>query len=300
MKNYVQILAITLLLSIFKPCLAQETLKGKFHIQPYVAYSQSDLKWSIAGNKNGTDPNVLSELEWKRLKGPQFGLALNYGVTDRIVAKVDFSVMDIASGRVEDTDYSQDNRQGVFYQELFEANKGTDLSLRATAGYTLWRSNNFSIGPFLGYDLRKQNLFLLGREGVAEQQALKSTYKNSWQGVVLGTAAVLKVNRLDFGLNLSASLLEYDAKANWNLIEDFQKPVSFRHSSNGYSLRGQLKAGYLLTNKFSVELNFGSIYANALKGTDEAYYVSRAAVQTQLNEVKSFTYAVGAGVSYCF
>lgn len=300
MKNYTKALAIALLFGLFEPCFAQDSPKGNLYVQPYIAYSQTNLKWSIAGNKEGKNPNVLSELEWEQLKGPQFGLDLKYGITNRLVAKLDFSVMDITSGHVTDTDYTQDDRQGIFYQEFFNGNKGTDLSLTAAIGYTLCNTSSFSISPFLGYDFRKQNVFLLGQDGVVAQQSLKSSYQNHWQGVVLGTEVGLKIQRLNFNLNLSASLLDYTAKANWNLIEEFAKPVSFKHESNAFSLRGQLKVIYALNKKLGITLHFGSIYAKALTGTDEAYYISRPTVQTQLNEVKSLNYSAGAGFSYYF
>lgn len=300
MKNYIRILAASLLFGFCKPCLAQDNPKGRFYVQPSVAYSQTDLKWSIAGNKDGKNPNVLSELDWRQLRGAQYGLDLKYHITNKLVAKVDFSIIDIASGHVTDSDYAQDDRQGVFYQELFKSNRGSDLSLTAAMGYTVLQLPDFTLSPFVGYELRRQNLFLLGQDGVAAQEALKSTYKNNWQGLVLGAAADLQVQRFALGLNLSASWLDYAAKANWNLIEAFQKPVSFRHNANAFSLHGQLKVGYALTKKFGVALNFGSIYAKALKGVDEAYYESRPNVQTQLNEVKSFSYSAGAGFSYYF
>lgn len=300
MKNDMKALAIALLFSFFKPCFAQDSPKKKLYVQPYIAYSQTNLKWSIAGNKEGKNPNVLSELEWEQLQGPQFGLNLKYGITNKLIAKLDFSVMDITSGSVTDTDYSADDRQGIFYQEFFNGNKGTDLSLAVALGYILYNTPSFRIVPFLGYDLRKQHVFLLGQEKVEAQQLLKSSYQNNWQGIVLGTEVEVQVQRFNYNISLSASLLDYTAKANWNLIEEFAKPVSFRHQSNAFSLRGQLKVIYALNQKFGIALNFGSIYAKALTGTDEAYYVSRSAVQTQLNEVKSLNYNVGAGFSYHF
>ncbi|KQB98963.1 hypothetical protein [Pedobacter sp. Hv1] len=300
MKNYTKALAIVWLFGFFEPCFAQDSPKGKFDVQPYVAYNQTNLKWSIAGNKEGKNPNVLSELEWEKLKGPQFGLNLKYGITNKLITKLDFAMMDITSGRVTDTDYSQDDRQGIFYQEFFKANKGTDLSLALAIGYTLYSTPGISISPFLGYDFRKQKVFLLGREGVAAEQLLKSSYQNNWQGIILGTDLNLQTQKLKYHISLSASLLDYNAKANWNLIEEFAKPVSFKHQANAFSLRGQLKVIYTLSQKFGLALHFGSIYAKAFKGTDEAYYVSRSAVQTQLNGVKSFGYSAGVGFSYHF
>lgn len=300
MKNYTKALTIALLLGIVGHCFAQDNQKGELYLQSYAAYSLTNLKWSIAGNKQGKNPNVLSELEWEHLKGPQFGLAIKYGITKKFIAKLDFSIMNITSGQVTDSDYGQDDRQKMFYQDFFNSNKGIDLSLTTAIGYTLYSRPGFSLSPFLGYDFRKQNLFLIGQEGIVQQQSLKSTYKNNWQGIVLGTEADLKIQKFKFNLNLSASLLDYNAKANWNLIEEFAKPVSFKHWSTAFSLKSQLKLNYEFNKKFGLALHFGSIYAKALPGTDEAYYVSRPSIQTQLNEVKSLNYSAGVGFSYYF
>lgn len=300
MKNFITILTLCLIAQLFRPCLAQENVKGQFVVQPYVGFHRTDLRWSIAGNKQGKDPNVLSELIWKDLKGPQAGLKLQYGITKRFVAKVDFSMADITSGDATDADYASDDRQDVFYNEKFQSDAGFDLSLRTSLAYVLFSTQKLQLSPYLGFDLRKQQVFLYDLPGAISYSYLNSRYQTNWQGGIVGLSTNLKAGKFNFGLDLSGSLLKYRAVARWNLIEQFAQPVSFRHSTNAFALQGAFDAGYALNKNFSVMLNFGSVYAKGLAGTDEAYYVSGSPEQTQLNEVKSFSFRLGAGFSYRF
>lgn len=300
MKRFFAMLLLSFIGQSFRPCLAQENKKGQFIVQPYAGFHRTDLRWSIAGNKQGKNPNVLSELIWKDLKGPLAGLKLKYGITDRFAAKVDFSFADIASGNATDRDYASDDRQDVFYNENFQSNAGFDLSFSAALAYVLFSTQKLEVSPYLGYDLRKQQVFLYDFPMAMTYSFLNSRYQANWQGGLVGLKSNLKAGNFDFGLDLSGSLLKYRAVARWNLIEQFAQPVSFRHRTRAFSLQGTVDASYRLNKNFSVVLNFGSVYAKGLAGTDEAYYVSGPPVQTQLNEVKSFSCRFGAGFSYRF
>lgn len=300
MKNFITILILSLTAQLFRPCLAQENIKGQFVVQPYVGFHRTDLRWSIAGNKQGKDPNILSELIWKDLKGPQAGLKLKYGIAKRFMAKIDFSMADITSGDATDADYASDDRQDVFYNEKFQSDAGFDLSFSAALAYVLISTQKIQLSPYVGFDLRKQQVFLYDLPEVISDSFLNSRYQTNWQGGVVGLSTNLKAGKFNFGVDLSGSLLKYRAVARWNLIEQFAQPVSFRHNTNAFALQGAIDASYSLNKKFSMALNFGSVYAKGLAGTDEAYYVSGSPVQTQLNEVKSFSYRLGAGFSYRF
>lgn len=272
----------------------------KFSVQPNIAYQTMALSWSIAGNMEGKKPNVLSELKWQKLRGPQLGLNFHYQFSPQFGAGADFSFQRITSGKVNDSDYASDHRQDRFYNENFESNQGHELSFKFALDYRLLQKDNFQLRPFLAYALYRQ--FVVMRDGpeVKRSEPLNSNYHTTWQGLELGTKLVLNWRTLAFHTDLSASWLAYRAKAQWNLIPEFAQPLSFQHRSGAYALQAKLAISYPVYRHLNALLYAGTRYAYAWPGVDEAFYVARATAKTQLNEVKLTSYQFGAGLKYSF
>jgi len=77
-------------------CIAQ-TLRdapiARPRLEMFVAtgYQSMDFHWSIAGNINGTGPNVYSELIWKAVKGPSVEAAGQYRLGKRFYLSAGYS-----------------------------------------------------------------------------------------------------------------------------------------------------------------------------------------------------------------
>lgn len=295
MHKIIKITFILLFSQSFRPSLAQNSTE----IQSYFGFHQVDLKWSIAGDINGENPNVLSELMWENLSGPMTGFRLNHQLTKSLSATLDFNFAAITKGFVTDADFAADDRKQNFYNQLFKSDKGADVSLKATLAYKLLTTKNVIVSPFLGFELRKQQVFLFDIVPLAERY-LNSSYKNIWQGGIFGINTYLSAKTFSINLSLAGSYLSYNAKAKWNLIPQFAQPISFKHKTKALSLHGNVDAKYALNKNFSATINMGYLYAKGLKGTDEAYYVLNSSIKTQLNEVKSSNYEIGAGFNYQF
>lgn len=291
-----KIIFILFVSQVFRPCMAQQA----FEIQTYFGVHQMDLKWSIAGDIKGAHPNVLSELMWRNLKGPMIGFKFSRQITNKLTAKLDFNFADITYGFATDADYAADNRKQNFYKQEFKSDRGSDLSLKTTIAYKLFTFNNLKISPFLGFDLRKQQVFLFDLAPGSAKFFLNSNYKNTWEGGIVGLNTRLTKKMIKVNLSVAGSFLSYNAEAKWNLIPQFIQPVSFRHEANALAIHGDMDANYALNKNFSTTITIGAIHAKSFKGTDEAYYVSKSPVQTQLNEVKSSSYKIGVGFNYLF
>lgn len=89
--------------------------------------------------------------------------------------------------------------------------------------------------------------------------------------------------------------VNYRAEGDWNLIQTFSHPMSFRRRAEGYGLEGRLGIKYGLGR---VVLLLVGDYAGWTtgKGVDELYLVSGQTSQTQLNEVVLHELGVKAGV----
>lgn len=260
-------------------------------------YAVSDLHWSIAGNADGGSPNILSELVWEKMRGAAFGIHARYYFKSRWAAELNLNYHDVKKGRVNDKDYLEDDRQSISYNERFNS-EGYNMAMQAVINYDVLRSDKFLLQPFIGYELLKQKAMLLGDE--RSEEGLKSSYKNTWVGGVAGLNIRGVFKNFDIGTKLSGGLLHYEAEALWNLIPDFQKPVSFIHSTGGYSLKGRFEAGYTFNKRLRLNAYYNLFHADAWKGLDRSFYTNRESIDTKLNWVTTTVSGSGVGLSYLF
>ena len=193
-------------------------------------YQSMDFRWSIAGNMNGTGPNVYSELIWKQVKGPALNAAVQWKLGKRLCLSGSYNHVFTQSGNVSDKDYQADNRTEETYQGNFSSGRGYSEYWSAAIGYTIVDNRLVSLVPFIGYGASDQSLYLL--DDSPETGALNSSYKAHWYGPLVKVRSTLHLTgRLGVGLDVVYHQVDYRAKADWNLIETFQHPVSFSHTA---------------------------------------------------------------------
>jgi hypothetical protein len=279
--------------------LAQSDQRGKLVITFQPGYFQEDFRWSIAGDSQGKNPNIYSELRWKNLSGPQFALDVKYKFWKALVLQVNFSESFITSGTVTDTDFGQDNRKDTLYHDQFDSNKGSVTAFHATIGYQL-KIKRFSITPFAGYVVNAQSLYLLKDFGNVIGD-LRSTYKTRWQGFTAGFNIRIPVGK-KFTIEPSFvyNQTNYSSKANWNLIENFKHPVSFRHKAVGFGLEPSLNVRYMIRKKLSFLIGGYYSYWTTGKGSDRLYLMDGQIPVTQFNGAHRSSLGISLGVSYSF
>lgn len=302
-KKYIKYQVIVFAAALFftHKSFSQNPGRNRLQIAPALGYGHTDFTWSIAGDANGQNPNIYSELIWQKLRGPVAGLSAQYGITNRLAAYINTSYLKIATGKVVDTDYDFDNRQGAFYDETLRSNKGYDADLNTGFKYAVINTPHLQMSPAIGYTLQRQYFHLLDWKTTQNARVLKSNYKTLWQGLILGAETNITANRMSYTLNLNARLLDYSAKAQWNLIEEFAQPVSFKHASNGYGIETAFAAAYAVKENIQIKLNTGYSYLKANEGIDVAYYTDgRDPHKTQLNEARSNRYYISLGANFQF
>ncbi|MET4137794.1 outer membrane beta-barrel protein [Pedobacter sp. UYP1] len=265
----------------------------------YGAYSVQDFDWSIAGNSMGQNPNILSEVKWKNIKGPGMGLDIRLNIWSPIFLKVSYQSSFIKSGKVSDTDYASDNRTNTSYHADLNSNEGFTYTYAVAGGYEFKINPFLKLSPFAGYLKDAQHLHLkdFNEESDPAVKTLNSTYQANWTGPMIGIEADFRLsNQLSLRGMVNYKQLKYKATADWNLIDSFEHPVSFRHTANGYGTDGLLQLNFRFTSILSVFARGNYSYANTGKGTDELFLIDGKVVQSQFNSAKRHGAGLAAGI----
>ncbi|MXV14796.1 outer membrane beta-barrel protein [Hufsiella ginkgonis] len=272
----------------------------RLSIQTHAFYKQEDLRWSIAGNLQGQNPNIYSELAWKKVSGPGIGTSVAFGIWGRIMLTASYDRSTVSSGKVNDTDYQQDNRTMPSYQATLET-KGNTSYLAAGAGYRFFTGKKIRLSGFAGFEDTRQSLIILSNEITTGDADLNSTYRTSWAGPYAG----LKIEtgrpstaRLQLDINYCQA--SFSAKADWKRIDAFAHPVSFKHEAKGYVLKSKVIASKAVNKTLSVFAEAMAFYSVTAAGTDELFLADGGSLYTRLNEVKGKGGWIGLGVRVGF
>lgn len=290
-----RIIATCLVVFVSTVLLHAQSLQKKLQLNLSTGYQQEDLKWSIAGNLDGQSPNILSELQWKKVGGTNITAALQWNIWGRWILMGDYSRVIIKLGGVTDNDYNKDNRTDPAYGQTFNANRGFTRDVHFGAGYKLINTERLSLIPYAGYSASKQSLHLQYLTG--QYADLNSTYETDWKGPFLKTISVIKlVNKLQLAASLTYTQADYKANADWNLIPSFQHPVSYRHTAKGYGVDANASLAYQINKHVAVNLGAGYFSWQTGEGIDELFLSSGGSEKTQLNGVDRKGYKILGGL----
>ncbi|MGN6437116.1 MAG: hypothetical protein ACTHMM_11310 [Agriterribacter sp.] len=281
--------------------------KCKIKISPFLGIMNSNVQYSISGNVNGQNPNILSELIWKDLKSASYGIRASI-VKKRFNIESSYHLSHPYKGKASDLDYSEDNRTGIFSEQYFASNKGFQKSLSFSVGYNLKKSGNIEIIPSLNYlQISQRNYLLNGDEGVKINNqyvyvdGLNSYYSSRWNAVGLGiTVRWCLLKKFEFKNALIYHYGIYDGYGRWNLRQEFRQPISYTHKGRGNIFSAALGLSYGLNKRIGINLQVPAILSKAKNGIDELYYANGNSVKTKLNEVVIKSIALNFGCSYAF
>ncbi|GAB2699245.1 hypothetical protein GCM10027037_24730 [Mucilaginibacter koreensis] len=291
------------LIIIFLIAATVQAVKGqsdqRLQFSMHYGFQQESLHWSIAGNSNGTSPNIYSELKWKHYNGFASGASLQWQVWKNWIIAGGFNRLQISSGKVDDTDYAQDNRTGATYAGHFDADKGYSSLYQASAGYVFTLVPSLKITPYLGYITSRQSLYILDNSG--QLTNLNSTYHTDWKGPFIKADINYNLTtRIALNANINYSQVNYHAHADWNLIQTFQHPVSYRHYAKGYGLDAGLKLQYRIAPNLSVFAGGTCFNWQTGTGTDDLFLNNGNVDHTQLNGVFRNGFQVNSGTTFSF
>jgi hypothetical protein len=290
------LLSITILLAATYPVRAQ-----KVNFTLLSGYQSEDFRWTIAGNIQGTDPNIYSELNWSGLAGAVLGVEADWNFWKRFHVHTVYSHLFIHSGSVTDMDYQGNNRTDRSYYGAFDANKGMSFSWRTTLEYDIWSSGIFTLTGALGYALHKQSLFLLSSDSMGTAEGLHSTYDTRYQGLVAGVRGKISIGkRFSLEGSLMYDRVSYRGQADWNLISTFQHPLSFEDKANGFNLEGGLQWSYYPSRNWAVFLSGDVLHGETGHGTDWLYLQNGQNIPTRFNEAVRNYVRAGVGARLRF
>lgn len=276
-------------------------------------YRRDDLDWNIAGDINGNNPNILSELTWEDLESFQLKLQNKTVIPNIFYFRALVSHGWIFDGKVQDSDYAGDNRTFEFSRSNNSADDGDvwDASVGIGYPFRIGGDEIWTIAPLVGYSYHEQNLTLTdGNQTIPRLgpfPGLDSTYETQWKGPWIGLDLHFKAKeieiwpqRIEAYFSTEYHWADYDAEADWNLRPDFEHPKSFEHEADGNGW--VLGVGFNFVLNPNLLLNFNYDYQNwsTDDGTHKVFFADGTTAKTRLNEVNWTSHALSLGIIYRF
>ncbi|MBI5885098.1 MAG: TonB-dependent receptor [Deltaproteobacteria bacterium] len=305
MKKLILSLSIVMAFSSYCRAAAPE---DKASVALTVGSRKDNLDWNIAGNSAGTNPNVLSELQWNDLGIYQVKVA------GKVVFEADGGkgegyylrgFMDygwVHSGTNQDSDYAGDNRTGEFSRSNNNADSGSVSDFSIGLGYRaryIFKESVLDFAPLGGYSRHRQNLKITdGYQTIPATGAfagLDSSYNARWQGPWFGIDIDWLTEKVGLHGGAEYHIARYTAEADWNLRSDFNHPKSFEHKANGTGYVLFLGGDYTVWRKWALTADVNYQKWNTTGGTDRTYFSDGTTATTRLNEVNwtSSAYMLG-------
>lgn len=258
--------------------------ESRWSVQIGAGLSVQRLNWSVAGNEQGTSPNIFSELTWDKLRARKYNLQVDYNVSEKFGLNLLVDYNHITKGQGNDSDYLQDNRNDRFSNLDFLSNKGHVYDMQLKVNYKLPHLGLLIPCIVAGAEQIEQKLYILDLP--MKNNGLRSDYKARWNGGTIGFSLYYPIQLFYFSGEYDFGLYDYTAKANWNLIETFQHPVSFRHRALGFKHDIQLKVGYRISERFDVNLSANRYFAFTNDGKDNLYLMDGGIKESRFNGVE--------------
>ena len=290
---------------------AKEEFPPELSFQIEGGYRTDDLDWNIAGNLQGSSPNILSELTWEDVEIYQLKIKGKFDVGDggslpfTTFVKGEFGYGWIVDGDNQDSDFEGDNRT----LEVSRSTNSTDgddvIDLSFGFGFSFhFLKDKLSLSPVFGFSYNEQNLNITDFFQTippAGPFAGTSTYKTEWKGLWAGfDIKYLPTTKFSLFGSFEYHWGDYEAEADWALRPDFAHPRSFIHEDDfsGISVSGG--ASYDLTTKWSCGINATYLKWKTDVGTDRTFFADGSTSETQLNQVNWESLAVMVSIAYSF
>jgi len=285
-------------------------------------YRVDGFDWNIAGDINGKNPNIRSELTWDDLEIYQLELYNKTIVREVFYLRGCLSYGWIMDGDNQDSDYLEDNRALEFLRSNNDADDGDTLDASLGIGYPFTFGSGFvGVTPLVGYSYHEQNLTMTdGKQTITwisldpdvpdgpplgPFPGLDSAYDAEWKGPWVGFDLIFTskdvhrhLAQVEAYVNLEYHWADYSAEADWNLRADFAHPKSFEHEADGHGII--LSAGWnvVWSDHWALNANFDYQDWSTDHGTDRTFFSDGSVEETRLNEVNWKSYAIMVGLSY--
>jgi hypothetical protein len=254
------------------------------------------LQWNIGS------PNVDSELTFRSATTVVGVLGARYYAPAWSIGG-DVLYGGITGGTVQDDDFDIDNRPGLSSRSLSAIDGHYVLGLRASVDATLWRKEERGqLWLLTGFRYYEQRFRITnGRQVVScgcdavprlgPLPGLNTMFDARWYGLELGLKG--KVRLWDTPLWAHSTitwipLAAYDARAWWNLREDFQQNPSFKQTALSWGWSLDLGLSYRFTERVEFGGGWRTLqFTTYSSGTETAFFSDGSIGTTTLNEAHS-------------
>jgi len=283
----------------------QNVLKTDFDL--FTGYRLDKLDWSIAGDSNGENPNILSELIWKNLQIYQIKANGNLIIDKRFRVEGYYGYGWINDGDNQDSDYLGNNRTFEFSRSnnTSDGDNVSDWSLGLGYQFNMGRVEYLACDELAftvlgGYSHHEQNLKMTnGFQTIPATGAfdgLNSTYQAEWKGPWMGAELESPTGKLTTILRIEYHWADYLANADWNLRSDFAHPVSYTHMADGKGIIASFSVGYNINPNWLVFLKGDIQDWDTTDGIDRTFFSDGDVSDTRLNRVHWQSHAVMLGL----
>lgn len=287
-----------------EPIIVGSKVGGKSHLRVNAGYRRDELDWNIAGDLNGQNPNVLSELQWE-LDMIEYKAEGQYVFLDSFVLDGMVAYSDAFDGENQDSDYLGNNRTFEFSRSNNQSDaKAVDYSTGIGYRMNLDRYarevdvEHLWVTALAGYSRHELDINITdGFQTIPATGAfdgLASQYDAQWDSPWVGLEALGSRKRLSGFARFEYHLADYEAEADWNLRPTFQHPVSFRHEAEGYGMVFKIGMDYEIKPWWTIGILTDLQTWKAKEGVDRTFFTDQAVIdlglsgneiQTRLNEV---------------
>ena len=297
----------------------QILLRPETEFSIVAGYRTDDLDWNIAGDINGNNPNIISELTWDDLESYQLKFQGRLIWPNLVAIRGSAAYGWLYDGKNQDSDYAGDNRTNEFSRSnnATEDDCVWDASLALGYPIRFGRTVIATITPLAGYSHHEQQLNItdgyqtIATPGVTPPvgpiAGLDSTYETEWSGPWIGIDLQFRAekitsfaHRLETYLTYEYHWADFEAVANWNLNNNFAHPKSFTHDTEGSGFIIGAGINCILDQNWALNFSFDYQDWSTDSGTIKFYLNDGSTHKQQLNEVNWTSYAFMLGLSLRF
>lgn len=297
MKRYLICALLMLCFSVYGQPAKEQPNRWNFSF--YGDDSSENFQWSIAGNSNGQNPDVLSEVIWTKLKGAGVGLDVDLNIWSHIFFKGSYHKAFIRSGTATDHDYAADGRTQPTYSAFLKSDEGRTSRYSIALAYEVKLHELLTVMPYAGYGDNRQMLWLKNFQEEKGSKKLNSSYQTDWTGPLAGIdLQVARLRRINLNAGLSYQQLRYTGRADWNLIDAFIHPLSFKHTARGFESQVLLRLSFRINSMCAVYLRGEYRYAETGKGIDRLFLADGQERESRFNGAVRKVKGIGAGIVF--
>ena len=277
-------------------------------LQPSLGWENADFSWSIADDlSNNPDPNVLSELDFKRLlirsAGANATFSTQWDGAWQLNARVTADYLQVERGHSVDSDYFESDRQGLYSRSRANISGDDGYEYLGNVGISYAIREQQRAGFHLGYRFRRHTLNITrGTQIVADplvfaplslsdltqslQQNLDSDYSSTWRGSTFTAFYSWTARPWTWSIQAQGMWGDYVGQGRWNMRSNFQQPRSFVHFADSQGHELAMEIAYEFTPRLQGLASYTRRVWETDQGLSRFYLSTNNIAETRFNGAK--------------